>query len=85
MLIQAAKEWGYMLPLSINTPDSPAGQIADRQIVSDFYDEESIKQLASSCDITTYEIEHINVEVLKGWNKGLQNLSFTICLRNNTR
>ena len=65
MLIQAAKRMGLYVAVIDPTPDSPAGQIADRQIVSDFYDEESIKQLASSCDITTYEIEHINVEVLK--------------------
>ena len=49
------------------TPEhpSPASDIADDYIIGSLYDEDKIKELASKCDILTYEIEHINVAVLE--------------------
>lgn len=42
----------------------PALGIADECIVGSLYDPEKIRQLASKCDVLTFEIEHIGVEVL---------------------
>ena len=49
------------------TPEhpSPASDIADDYIIGSLYDEDKIRELASKCDILTYEIEHINVAVLE--------------------
>lgn len=65
MLAQEAKRMDFSITVLDPMPNSPAGQIADMQIVSGFYDEDGIKELVSSSDITTYEIEHINTKVLK--------------------
>lgn len=53
------------------TPEhpSPASDIADDYIIGSLYDEKKIKELASKCDILSYEIEHINVDVLEGIEK----------------
>ena len=49
------------------TPEhpSPASDIADGYIIGSLYDENKIKELAEKCDILSYEIEHINVDVLE--------------------
>ncbi|MDO9097275.1 MAG: 5-(carboxyamino)imidazole ribonucleotide synthase, partial [Candidatus Methanoperedens sp.] len=47
------------------TPDCPAAQAADKQILGDFYDEDKLRELVEDCDVTTFDIEHINTEVLK--------------------
>ncbi len=49
------------------TPEhpSPASDIADDYIIGSLYDENKIKELAEKCDILSYEIEHINVDVLE--------------------
>ncbi len=65
MLAQEAKRMDFSITVLDPMPNSPAGQIADMQIVSGFYDEDGIKELVLSSDITTYEIEHINTKVLK--------------------
>lgn len=46
------------------TPDCPAGALADHFILGSLQDDQSIRNLASSCDIITWEIEHINVDTL---------------------
>lgn len=65
MLAQEAKRMDFSIAVLDPMPNSPAGQIADMQIVSGFYDEDGIKKLVLSSDITTYEIEHINTKILK--------------------
>ncbi len=65
MLVQEAKKFGFYVTVLDPTPQSPAGQVADEQIISDFYDEDKIKEIVSKSDITTYEIEHINTQILK--------------------
>ncbi|TDT71982.1 5-(carboxyamino)imidazole ribonucleotide synthase [Hypnocyclicus thermotrophus] len=44
---------------------SPASEISNDYIVGDLYDDEKILELANKCDVVTYEIEHINVKILK--------------------
>ena len=68
MLTEAAKS----MPLDISkiivldpTENCPASKVGAEQIVSDFKDESSIRELAERSDIITYEIESGNSTVLK--------------------
>ena len=38
--------------------------MVDRQIIADFYDKDSIRELILQSDITTFEIEHIDTQIL---------------------
>lgn len=69
MLTQEAKKMGFTVYVLDPTPQSPAGQIADKQIVADFKDEKAIKKLAHSVDILTFEIELANSQVLEELQK----------------
>nr|AIF19886.1 phosphoribosylaminoimidazole carboxylase, ATPase subunit (purK) [uncultured marine thaumarchaeote KM3_87_H02] len=68
MLTEAAKS----MPLDISkiivldpTENCPASKVGAEQIVADFKDESSIRELAERSDIITYEIESGNSTVLK--------------------
>ena len=68
MLTEAAKN----MPLDISkvivldpTKNCPAAKVGAEQIVADFKDESSIRELADRCDIITYEIESGDSIVLK--------------------
>ncbi len=69
MLTFAAKKLGFSVIILDPTPDSPAGQVADRQIVGSFKDEEKIKELAKEVDYLTFEIELANADVLNEISK----------------
>lgn len=64
MMTQEAKKMGFTVYVIDPTSDSPAGQIADKQIVADFKDEKAIRELASQVDVLTFEIELANSLVL---------------------
>lgn len=64
MLSLAAKKLGYSVIVTDPTPKSPAGQVADEQIVADYKDGASIRELGEKCDIITFEIELANDQVL---------------------
>lgn len=66
MLTDAAHVLGFQVVVLDPTPNSPAAQIADEQIVGDFRDAEKMQELASRCNVLTYEIEAVNVDALKG-------------------
>ena len=68
MLTEAAKN----MPLDISkiivldpTENCPAAKVGAEQIIADFKDESSIRELAERSDIITYEIESGNSAVLK--------------------
>ena len=68
MLTEAAKN----MPLDISkiivldpTENCPASKVGAEQIIADFKDESSIRELAERSDIITYEIESGNSTVLK--------------------
>ena len=65
MMTQKAKKMGFYVTVLDPTPNCPAGQVADKQIVRDFYDENKLRELVEESDITTYDIEHVNTKVLK--------------------
>lgn len=65
MFIFEAKRMGYNVVVLDPNHNSPAGQVADQQIVADFSDRDAYLQLAKESDVITYEFEHIDAEILK--------------------
>lgn len=65
MTAQKAKKLGFRVVVLDPSPDAPAAQIADEQIVGGFRDASRIRELVESCALTTYDIEHIDVQVLQ--------------------
>ncbi len=65
MVAIEAKRMGYYVTVLDPNPASPAGQVADRQIVAGFSDALSIRELVTGSDVTTYEFEHIDADILK--------------------
>lgn len=64
MLSYEAKRLGYYVAVLDPTPDCPAGQVSDKQIIASFHDKEAIRKLAQCTDVLTYEFEHINADIL---------------------
>jgi len=64
MLAFEAKRMGYTVIVLDPTPNSPAGQVADRQIVGSLQDFSEIRKLAELTDVITYEFEFVNADVL---------------------
>lgn len=64
MLAQAAKNLGFYTVVLDPTYNSPAGQVADLQILGDFKDASKIKEVADQVDFVTFEIESANAEAL---------------------
>src|SRR3989338_9409181 len=65
MLTLAAKKLGFFVYVIDPTPQSPAGQVADKQIVADYKDADAIRKLTKQTDVITFEIELANSEVLE--------------------
>jgi 5-(carboxyamino)imidazole ribonucleotide synthase len=57
MMTQEAKKMGFYVKILDPTPNSPAAQVADEQIVGEFYDREKVEELVTSSDVTTFDIE----------------------------
>lgn len=64
MLSQEAKRMSLKVLILDPDPSCPASKVCDDLIVSDFKDDASIKELASKCDLLTYEIELTNSAAL---------------------
>ncbi len=64
MLVRAAKQLGCTTTVLDPVPDSPAGQIATRQIVAGYHDADQIRELARASDVLTFELENIDAETL---------------------
>lgn len=60
-----AKKLGLQVIILDPAPNSPAGQIADHQIIGSFTDPEKLRELVEQCDVTTYDIEHIDTTVMQ--------------------
>lgn len=65
IMSQKAKKLGFHVTILDPTPNCPAAQVSDRQIVAGFYDKQKLEQLVKECDVTTFELEHVDTEVLK--------------------
>lgn len=64
MFLQNSSRYGNAVTILENDRDSPAGQLTPHFVKGELKDAEAIRQLAAQCDVLTYEIEHINVDVL---------------------
>ncbi|GAB6933717.1 5-(carboxyamino)imidazole ribonucleotide synthase [Calditerricola satsumensis] len=64
MLALAGRHMGYRFVVLDPTPDAPAAQVADRQIVAPFADREAARTLAAQADVITYEFEHLDANVV---------------------
>jgi phosphoribosylaminoimidazole carboxylase PurK protein len=65
MLVQAAHKLGFRVVILDTTPNSPAGQVADRQIVGSFKDKKKLLELSKVSDFITFEIESANADALE--------------------
>jgi 5-(carboxyamino)imidazole ribonucleotide synthase len=63
MIALAGRAMGYRFVTLDPTPDSPGGQVSDRQIVAAFDDIRGAEQLAQACDLITYEFENVDAAV----------------------
>src|SRR5947199_79012 len=64
MMTDAAHKLGFTVTVIDPTPNSPAGQVADKQIVAHYTDEKAIRELATLSDFLTFEIELANAAIL---------------------
>lgn len=65
MLAQKAKQMGLRVFILDPTPDAPAAQTADEQILGGFDDHDKLRALVERCEVTTYDLEHIATAALK--------------------
>jgi 5-(carboxyamino)imidazole ribonucleotide synthase len=65
MLIFEAKKLGFFVTVLDPTPNSPAGQVADKQILASLDDPKAMKTLAERSDFLTIEWELANSELLE--------------------
>lgn len=65
MFVLEAKRMGYYVVVLDPKENSPAGQVADQQIVAGFEDISAYRELARKTDVITFEFEHISVEILE--------------------
>ena len=64
MFALAARKMGYRVHTVDPTPDSPTGQISDREFNTAFNDIPTLLEFASGVQVVTYEFENIPVEAL---------------------
>lgn len=65
MFVFEAKRMGYHVIVLDPKPNSPAGQVADEQIIAGFDDISAYFELAKKTDVITFEFEHINAKILE--------------------
>ncbi|EIC22869.1 5-(carboxyamino)imidazole ribonucleotide synthase [Thiorhodovibrio frisius] len=64
MMVKAAKQLGCTCTVLDPTPNSPAGQVSGHQIVANYQDAAALRELAESCDLTTFDLENIDSAIL---------------------
>ncbi len=64
MMIIAAKRLGAYCTVLDPDLNSPAGQLADAQIIGTYDDAQKLSELVSQCDVTTYDLENIETQAL---------------------
>lgn len=69
MLTIAAKNLGYYVAVVDPTPQSPAGQVADKQIIGGYKDDKAIRELAKDVDVITVDAEFVNTGTLSDLEK----------------
>src|SRR5277367_3968436 len=64
MFALAARKMGYRVHTVDPTPDSPTGQVSDREFNTAFDDIPTLLEFSKGVDVVTYEFENIPVEAL---------------------
>jgi len=64
MMIYRARKLGMEVSVLDESISAPAAVLADRFVQGSLYDPAAIRKLAEGCDVITYEIEHIDADVL---------------------
>lgn len=64
MLVIAARKLGFKTVVLDPTPNSPAGLVADKQILGSFKDPKAIRELSLECDFMTFELESADADTL---------------------
>src|SRR4051812_45606863 len=59
MLAIAARQMGYRVHIFSPESDTPAGQVADREIVAEYDDLDAVAAFAKGVDVVTFEFENI--------------------------
>jgi 5-(carboxyamino)imidazole ribonucleotide synthase len=59
MLGLAARPMGYRFAVYGPEPDSPAGQVADFEVVASYTDEAAVRDFAQRVDVVTFEFENV--------------------------
>lgn len=59
MLAIAAKQMGYRVHVFSPESDTPAGQVADLEIVAEYSNLEAVAEFAKAVDVVTFEFENI--------------------------
>ncbi|MCS7082269.1 MAG: 5-(carboxyamino)imidazole ribonucleotide synthase [Bacteroidetes bacterium] len=65
MLALVARRMGYRVLVLDPSPDSPAAQVADRQITAPYEDLEAVRALARACEVVTFEFENVDSEAVR--------------------
>lgn len=82
MMAFDAQRMGMRVVVLDPDPQSPAGQVANQHIIGSFRDPAMIAQLATSCDIVTTEIEHVDTNTLEKLEaNGVQVQPTASCIR----
>lgn len=59
MFAIAARRMGYRVHTFSPDEDTPTGQLADREVVAAYEDEEAVREFARGVDVVTFEFENI--------------------------
>jgi len=62
MLALAARPMGYRVHVISPVRGSPAGQVADVEVVAAYEDLDAVRQFAQAVDVVTYEFENVQAE-----------------------
>lgn len=65
MFAVEARKMGYRVHTFEAAPESPAGQVSDREFTAGFDDAGALRAFAESVDVITYEFENIPVRALE--------------------
>lgn len=67
MMTISAKQMGLNVIVLDPTPNSPCGQVADKQIVANYDNLNKLEELCKLSDVVTYEFENIPYEVVENF------------------
>jgi len=65
MMALSAKAMGYHVGVLDPTPQAPAAQVSDFQIIADYQDQNALMTLAKRSDVLTYEFENVDEAALE--------------------